>query len=276
MVPIAAKRFSLPDGAMVEDGALFHRSFLTNPENRKYIEAADIRAFIPCGGFKDTVNHGNVNGFLENFRELAFIVEGANVFFDDAARRRIAAQSNIKHIKDSTANKGGVFSSSIAEVLAAFLLGDQYEEKLLDNDEIRWRLIKDIMDLVAKYSRLETGMLVRIHEQDPETPLFALSEQTSERIFALQDEIRANLNAVLQDRDLVWKTMLHYIPSILVEKLGRETVETLLGEEELEAYRNAIITKKMASLAFYKFGLDWEAYRGSFRKDSMEALRQVV
>jgi len=276
MVPMAARRFTLPDGAWVEDGALFHRTFLTNPENRRYIEEADIRAFIPCGGFKDTINHGNVKSFLENFRELAFIVEGANVFFDDAARRHIATRSAVKHIKDSTANKGGVYSSSIAEVLAAFLLGDRYEEKLLDNDEIRWRLIKDIMDLVAKYSRLETKVLIEIHEQNPKTPLFALSERTSEQIFGLQEEIQADLNAVLEDRDLVWKTLLHYIPPILVEQLGRETIETLLNDKELEAYRNAIITKKLASLAFYKFGLDWEDYFSSFRKDSMGSLRRVV
>jgi glutamate dehydrogenase len=123
---------------------------------------------------------------------------------------------------------------------------------------------------------LETGMLIRIHEQEPKTPLFALSERTSEQIFGHQDEIQADLNAVLEDRDLVWKTMLHYIPPILVEQLGRETIETLLHDEELEAYRNAIITKKLASLAFYKFGLDWEGYHGSFKKDPIGVLHRVV
>ncbi|BBO75991.1 hypothetical protein DSCW_34080 [Desulfosarcina widdelii] len=275
MIPMTAKRFTLPDGTLVEDGALFHRTFLTNSESRRHIEKADIRAFIPCGGFKDTVNHGNVTDFLENFRELAFIVEGANVFFDDAARRHIAAHSAVKHIKDSTANKGGVFSSSIAEVLAAFLLGDQYEEKLLDNDEIRWRLIGDIMDLVAKYSRLETSMLIQIHEQNPVTPLFALSEKTSERIFALQNEIQANLDCILKDQDLVWETLLHYIPSILIEKLGRKTIEMLLSDSELGAYRNAVISKKLASMAFYKFGIEWEDYLRCFQKDMMGSLHRV-
>ena len=84
-VAMSAKNVTLPDGTLVEDGTLFHRTFLTDPANRKRIQAADIRAFIPCGGFKDTINHSNVKGFLENFKELAFIVEGANVFFDDAS-----------------------------------------------------------------------------------------------------------------------------------------------------------------------------------------------
>ena len=63
MVPLAAKNVILPDGTLVEDGALFHRSFLSDPDNRRFISQADIRAFIPCGGFKDTVNRGNVKKF---------------------------------------------------------------------------------------------------------------------------------------------------------------------------------------------------------------------
>ena len=54
-VPISARNVPLPDGTLVEDGALFHRTFLSDPDNRRFIRQADIRAFIPCGGFKDTV-----------------------------------------------------------------------------------------------------------------------------------------------------------------------------------------------------------------------------
>lgn len=211
-----------------------------------------------------------------NFQDLAFVVEGANVFFDDASRRHIAARTSIKHIKDSTANKGGVFSSSIAEVLTAFLLGDDYEEKLLKDSETRWRLIRDIMDLVAAYSRLECKMLIQIYEKNPDTPLFTLSEQTSEHIFALQDKIQVNLEKILKDKELVWKTLAHYIPAVLVEKLGRKAIEYLLNAEELTAYRNAIIFKKLASMAFYNFGLDWAAYCRSFQKDPIRALHRAL
>ncbi len=65
MVPIGSSNITLPDGTVVEDGALFHRNFLSNPDHRKFIHEANIRAFIPCGGFKDTVNQGNVRRFLE-------------------------------------------------------------------------------------------------------------------------------------------------------------------------------------------------------------------
>jgi glutamate dehydrogenase len=110
-VLLKAKNITLPGGAFIEDGAMFHRTFLTDPATRKYIEKANIKAFIPCGGFKDTINHGNVRQFVSNFKELKFIVEGANVFFDDASRRYIAGSTGILQIKDSTANKGGNFFS---------------------------------------------------------------------------------------------------------------------------------------------------------------------
>jgi glutamate dehydrogenase len=34
-----------------------------------------------------------------------------------------------------------------------------------------------------------------------------------------------------------------------------------LNSAELHAYRDAIITKKSASMAFYRFGRDWDTYR---------------
>ncbi|TKB26321.1 NADP-specific glutamate dehydrogenase GdhA [Desulfopila sp. IMCC35006] len=275
MVPIEARNVTLPDGTIVEDGALFHRNFLSNPAHRKYISEANIRAFIPCGGFKDTINQGNIRRFLELFGELQFIVEGANVFFDDAARRYIATQTNIKQIKDSTANKGGVFSSSIAEVLTGFLLQEDYEDKLLNDSATRWALTKDVLHMVDRYGRMETGLLLRLYDADPSVPLFELSEFTSEQIFALQDELELRLVEILADSKLVWKVMVHYIPSVLCEKLGAQHIMDILNTEQLQSYRDAIITKKLASMAFYRFGERWEEYLGEIEAELLPALHKI-
>jgi glutamate dehydrogenase len=275
MVPIGANNVILPDGTIVEDGALFHRNFLSNPTLRKYIDEADIRAFIPCGGFKDTINQGNVKLFLDLFKELQFIVEGANVFFDDASRRYIATKTKIRQIKDSTANKGGVFSSSIAEVLTAFLLQDSYEDKLLNDSATRWALTKDILQLVDRYSRIETGLLLRLYDADPSVPLFELSEITSEHIFALQDQLETRLEQILADGKLVWTVMVHYIPTVLREKLGEQAIMALLNEEQLQPYRNAIITKKLASMAFYRFGEQWEEYLREIKESLLPSLHKI-
>lgn len=274
-VPIQAGNVTLPDGTVVQDGALFHRNFLYNPANRQYISQAGIRAFIPCGGFKDTIHHGNVRQFLDLFQELQFIVEGANVFFDDGSRRHIATHSNIKQIKDTTANKGGVFSSSIAEVLTAFLLRDGYEDKLQNDPLTRWALIKDIIGLVDRYSRLETGLLLRLHEADPSQPLFVLSEVTSEQIFALQDLLEERLTEILAAPGLVWKIMEHYIPAVLRQKLGEAAIMAILNAKQLQPYRDAIITKKMASMAFYRFGEGWDAYLLEIEDALLPALQKV-
>ncbi|MBR9986537.1 MAG: NAD-glutamate dehydrogenase [Desulfosarcina sp.] len=276
MVPLAAKNVTLPDGTVVEDGALFHRNFLSDPDNRRFVSQADIRAFIPCGGFKDTINRGNVKAFLSVFKELQFIVDGANVFFDDAARRTIATTTGIKHIKDTTANKGGVFSSSIAEVLTAFLLGDSYETKLLGDAQTRWALIRDIMVLVDRYARAETEMLIRIHEADPSVPLFDLSEKTSEQIFALQRICEQNITVILKDKALVWKVLENYIPAILIKRLGRDAIMNTLDAEELKPYRDAILTKKLSSMAFYRFGADWKDFTAKMDADFSEGIKTIA
>ncbi|PIE72367.1 MAG: NADP-specific glutamate dehydrogenase GdhA [Deltaproteobacteria bacterium] len=276
MVPLAGKNIPLPDGSIVEDGALFHKTFLSNPANRKYIEQANIQAFIPCGGFKDTINQGNVKGFLALFQELRFIVEGANVFFDDVARRHIATASEILHIKDSTANKGGVFSSSVAEVLTAFLFGDAYEEALLNDQATRWELIRNIVDLVEKYSRIEVETLLKLYAKDRQTPLFDLSERTSEQIFALQELFMERLDEILADETLVWSVLEQYIPAVLVQRLGKDAIMQILAAQELAGYRAAIITKKLASLALYKQGHDWEKFVKEVKKDMSAMLRKVA
>jgi glutamate dehydrogenase len=273
-VPLLAKKITLPDGTFVEDGAMFHRTFLSEPDNRRFMEQANIQAFIPCGGFKDTINQGNVKAFLSIFKELEFIVEGANVFFDDPARRHIATATGIKHIKDTTANKGGVFSSSIAEVLTGFLFGETYEEKLLNDAKTRSALIKDIITLVENYGAAETQMLLKIHECDTAIPLFDLSEKTSEQIFKLQAHLDREISTILKDKELVQTVMEHYIPGVLIQRLGHGPIMEILNTREMEAYRNAIITKKLASMAFYKFGLEWDAFMEDVETDLINALKR--
>ncbi len=274
-VLLKGKNITLPDGTFVEDGAMFHRNFLTDPENRKYIEKADIKAFIPCGGFKDTINHGNIRQFAELFKELRFIVEGANVFFDDTSRRYIASSTEILQIKDTTANKGGVFSSAVAEVLTAFLFENEYEKYLLEDKATRWALIRDIQTLVSTYAAAETDMLIKIYEKDPSIPLFVLSEKTSEQIFAFQKIVEENIQTVLVDGDLLWQILKVYIPEILVTSLGQESILRIMNSEKLTAYRNAIITKKMSSMAFYQNGLDWETYVDTVKTDFSKAARAL-
>lgn len=276
MVPRLGKNIKLPDGTIIEDGGLFHKTFLTNPGIRKYVGAADIKAFIPCGGFKDTINRENVEIFLSNFAELKYIIEGANVFFDDSARRYIATETKIKQIKDSSANKGGVFSSSIAEVLTAFLLGNDYEKYMIAEIKTRWSMIKNVMALIKNYASAETNMLIKIHEQNLSAPLFELSVQTSEQILNLQAVLEGRINEILAEKEIVWNVLENYIPSVLVNILGKERIIKTLNSEQLQPYRDAIISKKLAAMAFYKYGLEWNNLLKLIEKDLKIALNKIV
>jgi glutamate dehydrogenase len=269
------KHLTLPDGRMVEDGGVFLRNFMFDPANRPYIRQARIQACIPCGGFKDMVTHKNVNHFLDNFRELEFIVEGAGLFFNDAARLCIATQTKIKQIKDSTANKGRVVSSAIGEALTGFLFNNDYEARLLNDIKIRWALIRDILALVEAYSSAETRMLIRIHKNNPEIPLFSLSDKAGEDILALQALIKKKLNSILKQKGLVWQIMEAYIPKVLIKTLGKKRIMALLNVDHMQEYRDAIITKKLASMAFYRFGLEWDSFLDRLNIDFSAALNSL-
>jgi glutamate dehydrogenase len=47
------------------------------------------------------------------------------------------------------------------------------------------------------------------------------------------------------------------------------------GSKELEPYRDAIVTKKLASLAYYRFCLGWEAYLGAVDSAFSKSLNSI-
>ena len=274
-VPRKPGSVTLPDGTQVADGGFFHRSFLFNPEVRRYIAAANITAFVPCGGFKDTINGENVKQFVDLFRELRVIVEGANVFFDDTSREYIARETDILHIKDSSANKGGVTSSAIAEVLSAFLLGESYERFLVEDPATRSGLIRSVLELIAANAVAETKVLLSLHEKTG-TPLYRLSVRTSEQLLALQQDLYANLGDILQHRKLVQGVLNAYVPEVLMEHLGMARVMKVLNRPELLAYRDAIITKKLAAMALYAHAADWDSFQKRLAADLIGELTTLV
>jgi glutamate dehydrogenase len=102
-----------------------------------------------------------------------------------------------------------------------------------------------------------------------------LSEQTSEQIFAFQNEVAAAMDEILADEDLLWQVMAAYIPGVLVKILGREAILGIMNAEKLRAYRNAIVTKKLASTAFYRHGDEWDDYVASTRKGFIPAMKAL-
>ena len=101
---------------------------------------ADI--FIPCGGRPSTVNIDNWTSYANGEGNgCRAIVEGANSFLTPAARIELQ-KSGILDVKDASANKCGVITSSY-EILAGLML---------DEDEFRKEkeiLVPQVMEILA-------------------------------------------------------------------------------------------------------------------------------
>lgn len=118
LVLISDKNVTLPDGTVVESGLQFRNSFHLHPLSR-----GDF--FIPCGGRPASVNFDNIGKFMyleDGSLRFKYVVEGANLFITQDARRKLE-KAGVVLFKDASANKGGVTSSSL-EVLAALVLTD--------------------------------------------------------------------------------------------------------------------------------------------------------
>jgi len=105
--------------------------------------------------------------------------------------------------------------------------------------------------------------------------LFVLSEQTSEQIFSFQARVADNLDAIVRDQDLLWQVLAAYIPGVLVKIMGKEAILGIMNAKKLQPYRNAIVTKKLAATAFYRYGSEWDAYAASVEADFIGAMKQL-
>jgi len=71
-------------------------------------------AFVPCGGRPGTIDITNYKHFLreDGTPSSPLVVEGANLFITNEARKALFDEAGVVIVKDSSANKGGVITSS--------------------------------------------------------------------------------------------------------------------------------------------------------------------
>ena len=66
------------------------------------------------------------------------------------------------------------------------------------------------------------------------------------------------------------------MPGVLIKCLGRESIIDTLNGQELQTYRDAILTKKLASMAFYAYGDRWEDFLAEVEADLRCAMGKIV
>lgn len=113
-------------------------------------------AFIPCGGRPGTVDMSNYKQFLkeDGSPSSGLIVEGANLFVTAEARKALFKEAGVVIVKDSSANKGGVITSSY-EICAAMLLS---EDEFFDNKE---KIVEEVLGKLRDLAKLEAVLLFR-------------------------------------------------------------------------------------------------------------------
>jgi glutamate dehydrogenase len=235
----------LPDGTVVENGLLFRNTFHTNP-------LAKATLFAPMGGRPESVGLDNVQDLINcgNGPLFNYIVEGANLFFTQEARLRLE-KSGVIVIKDASANKGGVTSSSL-EVLAALAFDDAgFEENMCVKNNVvpafYEAYVKEVQDIIERNARLEFEALWQEHKKTG-IPISILSDELSNAIVHLTEQLQTT---GLWDNQTLRDTVLkRAFPKLLLEKLGMETLLKRVPEN----YVKAIFGATLASQFVYKYG----------------------
>ena len=246
LVTVDDRDVRLPDGTLVVNGEDFRNRFHLLP-----FVKADL--FVPCGGRPRSINIGNWRQLLDDGGKPRFkaIVEGANLFVTQDARLRLE-EAGVLLIKDASANKGGVTSSSL-EVLASLALTDEeYQSLMAVHDgvisEFRRHYVEEIIHKIRSNARLEFLALKRERDRTG-VPSAILSDQLSQKINRMADAIQAS--DLGSDQKLMRALVEDYCPDTLVKKIGI----TRILERVPPAYVAAIVAKHMASTYVYLKGL---------------------
>ena len=155
-------------------------------------------AFLPCGGRPNTIDMNNYRHFLreDGSPSAPLIVEGANLFVTADARKALFEDANVAIIKDSSANKGGVITSSY-EIIAAMLLS---EDEFFNNKE---QIVGEVLEKLRTQAKMEAVLLFREHENYYDgSSLPEVSQIISECINTATDALSAALdNLSVHDRE---------------------------------------------------------------------------
>ncbi|KAG2010347.1 glutamate dehydrogenase [Coprinopsis cinerea AmutBmut pab1-1] len=247
LVKVEDQDVKLPSGQVIPDGTDFR-----NTAHLRF--KADI--FVPCGGRPEAVNISNVNALIdsEGKPHFKYVVEGANLFFSQQARLFLEKRKVILY-KDSSANKGGVTSSSL-EVLAGLALStEEFVDLMVFKDgkptEFYQNYVKDVQEKIAENAANEFQCIWREHARLGGTkPRTTISDELSQTLNNLQAELESS--DLFDDLPSRKGVLRRAIPKTLVDKIGLET----LMERLPETYQRALFSSWVGSHFIYKHGVN--------------------
>lgn len=204
--------------------------------------------FIPAGGRPKTLHGGNVKDFLDEKGEptARAIVEGANLYLDNQARKFLEKRS-VLIIKDSSANKTGVICSSF-EVLSGLALD---EATFIQRKE---QLVAEILERLQLCAAKEGKLLLESHAATGEL-LTDLSEEISGHINGFTDQLLEYLEGITLPRDID-SPLIRCFLDYCLPTLRNEFADRLLSEIP-DSHKKAIIATHLAAELVYERGLSW-------------------
>jgi len=247
MVLVSDENVTLPDGSVWRTGADLRDKFV-------FTQYARADLFVPCGGRPATINASNIKRLLSDGSPWKYVVEGANLFITEDARRSLE-DAGVHLFKDSTANKGGVTSSSL-EVLASLAMCTKDHDKLMTGEggnaplpDFYLKYVDEILRRIEDNCKGEFAVIWAANTSSKESPIRKIeaSKLLSQEITTLTDHIAA---ADLSD-DLLREVLKQALPELLIERCGMEQ----LLERLPPAYVKAAAAFWIASKFVYEHGV---------------------
>ena len=200
--------------------------------------------FVPAGGRPGTININNWKQFLLEdgvTPSSPLIVEGANIFATPEARLKLFEHAKVAIVKDSSANKCGVVTSS-CEVAASMLLTT--EEFM----EIKDELVSDVVKRLHEIAKLEAELLFREYRNYPGA-LPHFSERISNAINLTTDCLTDRLQTI-NPGDELWDALFPLIKENLPKKLAEVAWDRVPEKFPLQYQKNAIASTLAARMVY--------------------------
>lgn len=200
--------------------------------------------FIPAGGRPETIDENNVERYFNTAAVASskVIVEGANSFITPAARQ-VLQQKGVVIMRDASANKCGVISSSY-EIIANLLFSD--EEFLANKDEY----VSDVIDILNQMAEVEARSVIRKYREMGGSETYTeisslLSQEINSHYAKMFDYFQDHPEQITEPAEQ--QAMLQHMPAII--QSSAEFSQRIQSLPDKVKY--AILASKLASGLVY-------------------------
>ena len=222
----------------------------TTPEGCQMRDTMAFRVksdvFVPAGGRPATVNMLNYEQFCDEngVPSSPLVVEGANLFTTPAARQALFDKAGVIFVKDSSANKCGVITSSYEILLSMMLDTPEFLAK-------KEGFVPAILEKLRSVAEIEARLIFREMRLDQTKPFPVVSGEVSAQITRLHDALDSQIGMLSDDEMAQFDHVIcDHLPGDAATEMAHRVEERVPRQ-----YRNATVACVLASRMVYKEGV---------------------